>query len=582
MNEINIKEIIQSKNPTFLKSLPHFLREIVFLTIRKLIHESKINDFLESNSEKKDFEFIEELFEYLDISYKVSSKDKAKIPSEGKLIIVANHPLGGLDGLILLKLISEVRKDVKIIVNDILLNVDNLKNLFLPYDITNNTLQKENVAQIIKSLNNEEAIIIFPAGEVSRMYLHGVNDSKWNKGAVYFADKFNAPILPVWVEGRNSLMFYLSSWLYKGASTFFLPNELFNKYGETFNIKIGNYILPKSISFRGEYKSKYLKKHIKLIGRDKKGIFKTEKNIIHPVNRKELKKELQNSELLGKTSDEKLIYLVEYSNSKNILSEIARLREITFRKVGEGTGNKKDTDFFDKHYKHLVLWDEKELEIAGAYRLGIAEDIYPQYGHFGLYTSTLFNFSSEFISILPKSVELGRSFIQQKYWNSMALDYLWQGIGAFMSKYPNYKYLFGPVSLSNSYPAEAKDLIIYFYKKYFGKEGIVESKNRYIFNEQKTKELESIFIGENQKENYLILKNRLKYYGCSIPVLFKQYSELGEDGGVLFYDFGTDKDFQNCVDGFIIVNTDMIKESKKERYFNSQKITLSNYRNKSA
>ncbi|HVO74707.1 MAG TPA: lysophospholipid acyltransferase family protein [Ignavibacteriaceae bacterium] len=579
MNRISVREIISAGNPGFLHGFPFFFKELLFLFIEKIIHQDEINKFISQNSDKMNFELIDELFEYLDFSFQVSSKDRDKIPSEGKLICVSNHPFGGLDGLILLKMFSEIRHDVKIVVNNILLHIENLRQLFIPFDIMNRKISKESIVEIGKYLSSGNAVIFFPAGEVSRFSFKGIKDSKWNKGAVYFAEKYNAPVLPVYISGKNSLFFYLASKINKNLSIFLLPHELFNKSSKIATVKIGDYIPSSSFSssvYKKNVQIKLLKKHVYFLAKNKK-VFNTEKNVIHPVDKKLLKKQLYNCEVLGFTEDKKTIFVAAYNNCPLIIREISRLREITFRKVGEGTGKRMDLDRFDRTYKHLILWDEKELEIVGSYRIGICSEIIEESGIDGLYTSTLFNISG-MDKYLPYSIELGRSFIQSKYWTTNALDYLWQGIGSFLLKNQNICYMFGGVSLSNSYNEEAKNLIIYFFNKWFGFEGLAESRNKYIIPSSYLNEFQTLFENKNYLEELQIIKKRLKFLGFSVPTLYKQYTELCETGGIKFLDFGIDPDFNNCIDGLILVEVDKIKKSKKERYMkNSTLHTDSSY-----
>ncbi len=570
MDKIDLEKIIISKLPALDNKFPKLFKKLLLLFLEKLLFIKKINQFITDNNEKYGIEFIDELFDDLDISYIVSQRDKEKIPSEGKVIIVANHPFGGLDGLILLKLISSIRSDVKVIVNDILLNINNLKEFFLPFDLFSSTKFKENYQNISKAINEENAIIIFPAGEVSRLSLKGIKDSKWKKGVIYFTEKFQAPILPVFIKGRNSLLFYFISLISKKLSLFLLPYELMNKKHKTIELKIGNLISPKALSTRYynvNHLTRSLRKHLYKISKNKSGIFETESTVIQPIEKQKLKLQLNENQSLGQTSDGKKIYLVDFNKGKDVVKEISRLREITFRKVGEGTGRNKDFDVYDKHYKHLVLWDDDKLEIVGSYRFAFGDEVLLKFGTEGFYTSTLFTFSDEFKKILPLSIELGRSFIQSKYWNSLALDYLWQGIGKVILMNTDIRYLFGAVSMSNNYSEDAKNLIVYFFEKWFNKNNnLVLAKNKFSISEKKRNELAEIFNSNNFEQEMKVLKSQLKILGFSIPVLFKQYSDICSIEGVNFAEFSIDPDFSNCIDAFIILDLKFIKENKRSRY----------------
>jgi hypothetical protein len=276
MNQIDLTEALAIQIPTLIQRSNKISVRTLISILSKLIHLKEINSFIEKQKTKTNIDFIDELFESLDVSYSISAKDKLKIPSEGKLLVVSNHPLGGVDGLILLKMISEVRADVKIIVNDILMNIDNLNDHFLPFDLFTGKSQRDRIEMIYKSLNNNEAIIIFPAGEVSRFSLSGIRDSKWKKSVIQLAKKFKTPILPVYIHARNSMLFYFISILHKNFSIFFLPRELFNKNGKAFNINIGHHIAAAAFNNRyhkADNQIKLLKKHVELIGSGKKGVY---------------------------------------------------------------------------------------------------------------------------------------------------------------------------------------------------------------------------------------------------------------------------------------------------------------------
>ena len=248
------------------------------------------------------------------------------------------------------------------------------------------------------------------------------------------------------------------------------------------------------------------------------------------------------------------------------MREIGRLREETFRAVGEGTGQRRDIDAFDQYYQHLILWDEEQLEIAAAYRFVDSAKIRAEKGSKGLYSGTLFEYEEKHNYFLDSGLELGRSFVQKRYWGKRGLDYLWYGIGAYLHNNPSYRYLFGPVSISNTMPPLAKDLMVYFYRLYFkGPDAKSCSRTPFHFQEP-ISVLEKEFTGDNYRADFIRLKALLANLGTSVPPLYKQYTELCEPGGVMFLDFNIDPDFNNCIDGLVIVDAKQIKEKKLQRY----------------
>jgi len=271
--------------------------------------------------------------------------------------------------------------------------------------------------------------------------------------------------------------------------------------------------------------------------------------------------------LLGETRDGKQILLMDWEPGTAFMREIGRLRELSFRKVGEGTGRRRDTDSYDAHYRHLVLWDETELEVVGSYRLAEAWRIMPEKGMAGLYTHSLFKFDQAFEAYARDAIELGRSFVQPRYWGSRALDYLWQGLGAYLRHHPEVRYMFGPVSISARYPRPARDLMVHFYRSYFAcRHALGEAKIPYNLSQPSREECESLFVGNDFERDQQELKNQLALYDLTIPTLFKQYTDLCETGGVCFLDFGVDPDFANCTDGMIMVAVQQLKAAKRKRY----------------
>lgn len=563
--QIDVEQVLLNKYPGFATT-PTPVRRSTLFCLRRLVRENEINRFLQDNGDVTGFEFIDRVFDYFNFSYSASHKERLNIPSSGRVLIVANHPLGALDGLALLKLVGEVRRDVRIIANDVLMHFHPLEKLFLPVDNLGRHTRKRDVKRILECLQGDEAVIVFPAGEVSRAGLTGIKDGAWNSGFLHFARKSNAPILPVYVGGKNSALFYGLSTLNKSMSALLLAHEMFNKHSRTLPIRVGEPIAFSqidSLPVSARLKTRLLKKHLYRLARNRKPLFHTEKTIAHPQDRRLLKQELREAELLGETGDGKKIYLFDYRSDSAVMAEIGRLREIAFRCVGEGTGQRRDLDRHDRHYRHLILWDEEDLEIAGAYRLGEASSMPPDQ----LYSASLFRYSEAMAPCLAQGIELGRSFVQPRYWGRRSLDYLWYGIGAYLRRHPEVRYLFGPVSLSNSYPKRARDLLVWFYRHYFpDAEGLARANNPYPLEADLERELSSLFVGDDYSADFARLREQLEYLGVSVPTLYKQYSELCEPGGVRFADFGVDADFGFCIDGLVVVDIHRVKARKRQRY----------------
>lgn len=572
---VDVEKALSLKYPNIL-SYPTIVRHSLLYILKKLLHEDEINTFLARSEAYRGFDFVEAVLEYFNFGYIISNKDKANIPSSGRVVIIANHPLGALDALALISLVKEVRSDVKVLANDVLMHIEPLQELLIPIDNLNGSTAKESIKTIYEALQRDEALIVFPSGEVSRAHPTGIKDTKWKKGFLKFAQKSNSPLLPVFIDAKNSPLFYTLSMVNKKLSTFLLASEMFKKRSKVIRFKVGEMIPFRSLEkthMSEATQLSLLKKHLYKISRGKKGIFTTQKAIAHPEERKMIRLELKHSTLLGQTNDGKKIYLYEAENGSALMKEIGRLRELTFRKVEEGTGDKRDMDTFDKHYKHIVLWDDEELEVVGAYRIGEANMIREFFGEQGFYSHTLFEFTPLFEPYLHNAIELGRSFVQPRYWGSRALDYLWQGIGAYLFANPHIRYMYGPVSLSDVYPKVAKNLIISFYTLYFSySKELVKARNGYFMSHSEKEEALSFFKGNDYKEDFAILKEQLSLMDLSVPTLYKQYTELCDEGGICFLDFNIDKSFGNCVDSFILVDITKIKEAKKARYIKGDSV----------
>lgn len=567
---VSVESVLKKEYP-FLYRYPNFILKPLILFFKMLFHESKINAFVDVHHEVG-LPFIDAVLTHLNISYKVNTKEMQNIPALGKVIITANHPLGALDALALIQMVSSVRQDkqVKIVANRVLASIPQIKDLIIPVDNFNEKLSKSSLKLIDDALNNEEAVIFFPAGEVSRANLYGIRDGKWKSGFAKFAKRTQTPVLPIYINAKNSMLFYTASMIYKPFGTMLLSHEMIAAKNSSFEFKIGELVSSETISnMQLTYKqhAKLFRKHLYRLARNKKTIYQTQQCIAHPESRQSIKQELKAGERIGTTSDNKHIYLMDYEIAPTLLNEIGRLREYSFRKVGEGSGQYKDIDKYDEYYQHLVLWDDDALEVVGAYRIGECGWILSWLGKEGLYLNELCDMDDTFDNYLEHGIELGRSFVQPKYWGTRALDYLWQGIGAYLSHNPQIKYMMGPVSISGSYPSGARDALVYFYSKHFGTEAShLKARVPYKLSHHVEDECKAVFDKESYNEDFRQLKEYLRAFNVTVPTLYKQYADLCDNNGVTFLDFGIDADFNNCIDGYILVDVREIKAAKRKRY----------------
>ncbi|MCB1667968.1 MAG: lysophospholipid acyltransferase family protein [Pseudomonadales bacterium] len=566
---LNVENFIQDRYPDFIQRYPKLSRPIIRV-LRMLFKEKAFQQFQHDYPHLTGFEFVEQVLDYFDFRYTVRDDQRPRIPASGRVVIIANHPIGSLDGLALLKLVRETRHDAKVVANELLHTLVPLHNVLLPVNNMGGNTPRQNFTAIREHLDREGALIIFPAGEVSRLSPKGVQDSKWHSGFLRMAIDAKAPILPIFVDGRNSALFYSVSLIAKPLSTLLLVREMFKQAKNCVDIRIGELISYNNyqrINVPIKLKTKLFKRHLYRMGQDKSLVFNTETAIAYPENRALLRDEIKRCEPLGKTGDGKLIYLYRYQANSLIMREIGRLREISFRAAGEGTGFRRDIDRYDQYYFHLLLWDENELEIVGAYRFCDATRCADDTGDNHLYSNELFRYTEAMKPYFEQGLELGRSFVQPKYWGRRSLDYLWYGIGAFLRKNPQYRYLFGPVTLSDSYSQWAMEMLVHYYNIHYPcGEKLASPILPYTIRDERATELMTKFPGKDPKTEFVELKSELAHMNLNVPTLYKQYTEICEPGGVQFAGFNVDPHFSNCVDGLIIVDLTKLKPSKHQRY----------------
>jgi putative hemolysin len=567
---INIEQAVLDKFPGFAAQ-PKMLREPTVSFLKKMLHQDEVNDFVLRHEHLKSFEFIDAVFDYFNFSYSVSARERANIPAEGRLVVVANHPIGSLDGLAILKMMGEVRSDVKIIANDLLMNFTALHPLFIPVDNMGSGSARKSIKATLAVLEQEQAVIIFPAGEVSRARPTGIKDGRWRPGFLHFVRKTNAPVLPVHIGAKNSLLFYSASMLFKPLGTALLAREMFNKRSSVLHFRVGEAIAAKSLQtplLRDRALVRRLKKHVYSLAKHRNfAKFETLRTVAHPEDRQQLQTELAGAQLLGETRDGQRIYLFDAFSNSAVMREIGRLREITFRRVGEGTGNKRDLDDFDRYYRHLVLWNRDQLEIVGAYRLGEGRHILSALGEKGFYTRSLYRFEPQLRECLAQGIELGRSFVSPRYWGKASLDYLWQGLGAYLAHHSHVRYLFGPVSMSAEYPRELMDTLVFFYQRFHSAPSLLaQAVHPYSLSSAAEAALNQRFADCDRDQAFELMQELFKARGFKIPVLFKQYSALFEEGGFQTLAFGIDPDFSDCLDGLCMADLGLLKTSRRERY----------------
>lgn len=545
------------------------IRRPVSGMLGRLADEDGFNRVLSRVGTAEGFDFVERVLDVLGTSYQLNLREREHIPLEGPLLVVANHPLGMQDALALLQLIGSVRPDVRILGNDWLATVPQLGRLLLPVDVFGKGAASQ-LRGIYRALDDGQALIIFPAGEVSRMRPDGVRDGRWSDGFARLALRRNVPVLPVHVAARNSTMFYGMSMLAKPLSTAMLPREAVAPGSRRIGFSIGALVAANELAQRNggspTQAARLMRRHVYRVGRHRGLIFGGQAPLAHPEPAGQVAAELARAELLAELNDGKQLLLLKGGADSAVLREIGRLRELTFRKVGEGVGARRDLDAFDPHYEHLVLWDGKALRIAGSYRFGHGGKLLAERGMQGLYTSGLFDYSPALESRLAQGLELGRSFIAPAYWRSRALDQLWQGIGLYLQRHPGLRYLFGPVSMSVSLPREAREWIAAAHQHYFGAPGLAAARQPFVISAEVRQGVRQALEGLDAPAGLGKLKHHLDALGVSLPVLYRQYVDLVEPSGVQFLDFGEDPGFSGCVDGLVMLDLAALKPAKRARY----------------
>lgn len=531
---------------------------------------TKLNKIYDNLDDSNGLVFIDSLLESLQVNFEVDEESLKNIPKEGPFIAIANHPFGGIDGILLLKTMVEARPDFKIMANFILKKVEPISDYIFgvnPFENRPDIKSTAGLKQAIKHLQNGTPLGIFPAGEVSSFQKgFRISDKKWSYAILRFVKKANVPVVPVYFHGNNSLMFYLLGKVHPLLRTIKLPSELFNKQNKVIKMSIGRPISVKEQDHFSdiEHYGRYLRANTFTLSNtlkvkdffDEETVDLEKKEIIPPVAPALLKKEIENIPEEFKLYETKnyQIYCTGSTLIPNILREIGRLREVAFRAVGEGTNHAVDLDEYDIYYSQLFIWDTEKERVVGAYRIGKGKEILQQYGADGFYLKSLFKIKKRFHTILEESLELGRSFIAPDYQKKpLPLFLLWKGILYMMLKNPEYRYLIGPVSISNDYSDLAKEMIIKFIMKHhfdYKLANCVKPRHKFKF---KTKNIDTDIMIEAAQEDINKLDKHIGKFESKdvrLPVLLKKYISLNAK----IIGFNRDPLFNDCLDGLIVLD----------------------------
>ncbi len=528
-------------------------------------------------------EFVHRALNYLNVKYKLHNSLIEKVPKEGAFIIVSNHPFGGMEGIILADILSGVRKDLKFMANSGLSLIKEMNGFFLftnPLK-TNNYKNISSIRACSEHLENDGLLVLFPAGKVAyyRNEKRRITDGKWNRIAAKLSKNSNAPVLPVFIQGSNSRLFYFLGRIYFRFRLLMLPRELMNMRNKTVNIYSGNIVNPDKLKSSSRENTEFLRMQTYL--QDPDYTFRREPEadtadlpgLISAVPFSQIKEEIIKLPEKQHLLDFKhySVYYGYYNQLENTVREITRLRELTFREMKEGSGKERDTDRFDFTYTQLFVVDNRNGEIIGAYRMGQIDRLLENGDMGDIYLSKMFNFEGDFLDKIKQGVEMGRSFLIKREQKSLyGFFLLWRGIGEFMVRNPRYRYLYGTVSLSNIYDPRSVALM---HRVLVGRKNLVPPVTDIEIKIHP--EVEEYIARRNPgiKELDTIIK-LIESDGKGLPVLVRQYSRLG----ARFVSIGSDIEFRRTPGMLLIVNTGESEAKTIQRYFGNGTEAYLNYK----
>jgi len=554
---------------------------------RLLMEVMKLNDINEVFSKNQHFEgleFVDKILETIGVSIEFDEQDLKNIPKTGAFIAIANHPYGGVEGLALVKLLCTVRPEAKVMVNFILKKIPNLSEFFVavnPFENVQHSSSISGIKATLDLLKTGIPIGIFPAGEVSTFSLEKqeITDKLWHPVVGKLIARAKLPVLPIYFHGNNGVLFNILSFIHPTLPTAKLHSEFLNKKGLKIKVRIGKPIDINEISYKNNSNKllDFLRARTYALGtaleEERKlfnpiGLFKilkTPKPIVEETPRAAISKEVEQLDIFKVWTEKNYeVYIAPTTHIPNILREIGRLREITFREVGEGTNKKIDLDNYDIYYHHLFIWDKEAQLIVGAYRIGKGDQILDTFGRRGFYLSELFKIKEPFYPYLRKGIELGRSWIRKEYQQKpLPLYLLWKGILKYLLDNPQYRYMFGPVSISNNFSKFSKSLMVDFItKNHFDYElaRYIKPKNKFKADLSPI-DTELLVNSSDSLKDLDSLISQIEKSHIKIPVLLRQYMNLNAK----IICFNIDPKFADCLDGFLVVDMQNIPAEMLEK-----------------
>ncbi len=536
-----------------------------------LLRYRKVNRVFERLSRKQGLEFIDALVAALHFRTEAAIAEVQRIPDTGPAVLVSNHPLGGLEGLLLVRLLSGKRRDVKIIASQLFQRVDPVSDFFLepnPFVGRPTDSGYSGLKMAVKHIRDGGILCLFPAGETGTYDLSNVlRDKIWRIDVLRFIKKLEVPVVPVLFQTGNLSSSNIFSLLNSPLNQLRMSSRFIPRAARTIHIRIGNPIKPddqkkfSDVQQFGRYlraKTYGMETHIQVKRFFNYSLRRARRPVpvIEPISSELIQKEIDtiSTQYLLFRLREYNVFCVPTAIIPNILYEIGRLREITFREVGEGTNLSIDIDEFDLYYHQMFIWDETQKKIVGAYRLGIGYEIMQQFGKGGFYLHSLFKLSDRLSGFLSQSLELGRSFVIKEYQRKpMPLFLLWKGILYFMLKHPEFRYLIGPVSISNNYSTISKDLIIQFIMANHFDWNIarqVKPRNSYQFRAENPDLKILMESMEGDINNLDRVIGDVDALNAGLPVLLKKYIKLN----ARIAGFNVDPGFNNSLDGLIVLD----------------------------